>query len=63
MEIIKKVFTESPELYADIISKNPDIDKMLDLYEKALADIRRLIKQGDAAKLKESIEHATKKLF
>jgi prephenate dehydrogenase len=63
MEIVKKIFTESPELYADIVSKNPDIDKMLELYEKALADIRRMIKSGDAVRLKESIEQAAKKIF
>jgi prephenate dehydrogenase len=63
MEIVKKVFTEGPQLYSDIISKNPAIDEILDLYEKALADIRRLIKQGDTAGLKESIEQAAKKIF
>jgi prephenate dehydrogenase len=36
---------------------------MLELYEKALADIRRLIKTGDAVRLKESIEQAAKKIF
>ena len=63
MEIVKKVFTESPQLYSEIVSKNPAIDEMLDLYEKALADIRHLIKQGDTAGLKESIEQAAKRLF
>src|SRR5664280_439117 len=41
--IVKKVFTESPGLYADIIAKNPDTDKILKLYEKTLVDIRQLI--------------------
>jgi hypothetical protein len=36
---------------------------MLELYDKALADIRRLIKSGDAAKLKESIGQTAKKIF
>jgi hypothetical protein len=36
---------------------------MLELYDKALANIRRLIKSGDAVRLKESIEQAAKKIF
>ena len=61
--IIKKVFTESPGLYADIIANNPDTDKILNLYEKSLADIRQLLQSGDAAKLKDALALAGKKLF
>lgn len=61
--IIKKVFTESPGLYADIIANNPDSDKMLNLYENALTDIRQLLKSGNAAKLKDALAQAGKKLF
>jgi len=63
VEIIKKVFTENPGLYADIITQNPAAEKMIDLYEKTLADIRKLMKPGDGTKLKEAIEKAAKKLF
>ena len=63
VEIIKKVFTENPGLYTDIIARNPDTCKMLDLYEKTLADICALVKSGDGTKLKETIEQAAKKLF
>ena len=61
--IIKKVFTESPGLYADIIANNPDTDKILNLYEKSLADIRKILKSGNAAKLKDALAQAAKKLF
>ena len=61
--IVKKVFTESPGLYADIIAKNPDTDKILKLYEKTLADIRQLIKSGDGARLKDALVQAAGKLF
>ncbi|MCK7469135.1 MAG: hypothetical protein MZU91_14120 [Desulfosudis oleivorans] len=46
LDIIKKVFTESPEMYIDIITGNPETGKMLDIYEKALKDIRGKIKSG-----------------
>jgi len=63
LEIIKKVFTESPELYADIITGNPQTGKMLDIYEKKLTDIRQTINSGGGTKLKEAIEKAAKKLY
>ena len=63
LEIVKKVFTESPGLYADIIANNPDTDKILKLYEKTLADIRKLLKSGDAARLKDALAQAGEKLF
>jgi prephenate dehydrogenase len=61
--LIKKVFTESPGLYADIIAQNPETLKILDTYKNALADIRKTIKSGSEKKLKESLERAAKKLF
>jgi len=61
--IIKKVFTESPALYADIIVNNPDTDNILNLYEKSLADIKKLLKSGDPVRLKDDLVQAGKKLF
>ncbi len=63
VEIIKKVFNENPGLYTDIIAQNPATLNMLDRYEKALADIRALLKSGDGTKLKETMEQAARKLF
>ena len=62
MDIIRKVFVESPEMYVDIIMGNPETGKMLDIYRKALLDISRKIKYGDTAKSKEAIVQAAKKL-
>jgi len=61
--IIKKVFTESPGLYADIIANNPDTDKILNLYEKSLADIRKLLKHAETNQLKDTLTQVGKKLF
>lgn len=63
MDIVKKVFTESPALYADIIAGNPELDDLLRTYESVVRDIRGLVTAGDGAKLKEAIEQAAKKLF
>jgi prephenate dehydrogenase len=63
LDIVKKVFAENPDLYADVIARNHDTKKILDLYEKTLASIRTLVKSRDGAQLKEAIEKAAKKLF
>ncbi|MBN1254936.1 MAG: prephenate dehydrogenase/arogenate dehydrogenase family protein [Deltaproteobacteria bacterium] len=48
LAIIKELFTNNPRLYADIITLNPYIDTILDLYEKTLSEVRYAIKHGDA---------------
>ena len=63
LDIIRKVFVESPELYVDIITGNPETTKMLDIYEKALKDIRGKIKSGNKLRSKEAIGKAAKKLY
>jgi len=63
MDIAKKVFTESPELYADIIARNPDRDDVLRTYAKVVNDICTRVTAGDGARLKEAMEIAAKKLF
>ena len=63
MDIIKKIFTESPELYADIIAGNPDRDDVLQTYERVVGKMISLLAGGDGARLKESMESVAKKLF
>jgi len=63
LDIIKKVFTESPDMYIDIIKGNPETGKMLDIYEKALKDIRGKINSGEKAKFKETVTKTAKKLY
>jgi len=48
LAIIKELFTNNPRLYADIITLNPYIDTILDLYEKTLSEVTGVIKKGDA---------------
>ena len=47
LAIIEKVFTNNPRLYADIITLNPNIHKILDLYEKTLSGLKTLINKRD----------------
>ena len=63
MDIIKKIFTESPELYADIIAGNPDRDDVLQTYERVVGKMISLLAGGDGSRLKEAMEAAAKKLF
>jgi prephenate dehydrogenase len=48
LAIIKEIFTNNPRLYAEIITLNPHIDKILDLYGRTLSDVETLIKERDA---------------
>lgn len=63
LELIRKVFVESPDMYIDIIMGNPETGKMLDIYEKALKDIRAKIKSGKRANSKDALGKAAEKLF
>ncbi len=63
VDIINKVFMQNPELYIDIITKNPEVGKILDIYEKSLQEIRNKIKSGNRTKSKQAIESAAKKLY
>jgi len=47
--IIEKVFGARPELYAGLITGNPNMPMVLDIYEKNLSALKRLIRAGDAA--------------
>ncbi|HBJ74123.1 MAG TPA: hypothetical protein DDY86_00975 [Syntrophaceae bacterium] len=63
MDIVKKIFTETPELYAGIIAGNPDRENVLRTYEKVVQNIRDLAAIGNGERLKKAMQAAAKKLF
>jgi prephenate dehydrogenase len=63
LDIVKKLFTECPGLYADIITGNHEIEKILDTYEHVIREIRKAIKLDGSTGLKDKMEKAAKKLF
>lgn len=63
MEMIQKVFIESPDLFAQIIAGNPDTDDLLEIYQQVIAEIRRLLKTSGSAALKDYLAQAARKLF
>lgn len=58
MEIMKRVFSR-PELYAEILTLNPHVGRICDLYEKNLAELCRSIKRGDAGRLRACMKEAS----
>jgi prephenate dehydrogenase len=48
LKLAEKVFRPNPRLYAEIIALNPDMERVLALYEQALADLKPLIANKDA---------------
>jgi prephenate dehydrogenase len=63
LDIVKKLFTEGPGLYADIITGNHETEKILDIYEHVIREIRSAIKLDGSTDLKDKMEKAAKKLF
>jgi prephenate dehydrogenase len=55
LAIIEKVFTQNPRLYAEIVTLNPNIHKILDLYGKTLSHLKSLIMRGNTETLMELI--------
>jgi len=56
LAIIREIFTNNPRLYAEIITLNPHIQKILELYENTLADIKSLIDKKDTQALTRLLE-------
>ena len=56
IDILKKIFGNNPRLYAEIITSNPDIEKILGIYEKTLSELKGLVNKRDAQGLTEMIE-------
>jgi prephenate dehydrogenase len=63
LDIVKKLFTEGPGLYAEIITGNSETEKILDIYENVIREIRQAIELGGSTGLKDKMEKAAKKLF
>jgi prephenate dehydrogenase len=63
LDIVKKLFTEGPGLYAEIIAGNHETEKILDTYEHVIREIRKAIELGGSTGLKDKMEKAAKKLF
>jgi len=61
--ILEKVFAHNPGLYAEIVTMNPNIGRILDLYEKTLSELRDLIRQREAGRLTEMMEEYAKALW
>ena len=55
MAIMERVF-DRPELYAEILTLNPHVKRICDLYEKNLAELREKIRKGDARGLRACME-------
>jgi prephenate dehydrogenase len=54
--IIDKICTADPRLHAEILTLNPYLNSILDLYEKNLTELKSLIKSGDTEGLMKLIK-------
>ena len=58
--IIEKICTNNPRLYADIITGNPDIHRIIAIYEQSLSRLKDLVEKNDPDALTELIESSFK---
>ena len=56
MEIIEKVFCQNPRLYAEIITMNPEVFRIIETYEKGVAELKNLMYKGSASDITDIIE-------
>lgn len=63
MEMVQKVLTETPGLYADILAGNPHAKKIMASYARVVRKIRARMDARDAAGLTEAMEDASRTLF
>jgi prephenate dehydrogenase len=56
LAIIEKVFTNNPRLYAELITLNPNIHKIIDCYGKTLSDLKASIDKENTETLMELIK-------
>ncbi|MDO9528031.1 MAG: prephenate dehydrogenase/arogenate dehydrogenase family protein [Syntrophales bacterium] len=59
ISILERVFGDNPRLYAEIITSNPNINNILDIYEKILSELKGLIEEKDSKGLIEMIKERT----
>lgn len=57
LAIVEKVFANNMQLYAEIITHNPGIKKILASYEKNLVDVKTLIDENNISGLVKFLEH------
>ena len=54
--LVKRIFNNNPRLFAEIITFNPNINEILNTYEKILSELKELINKRDAQGLTEMIK-------
>jgi len=61
LDILKKIFSPNPRLYAEIITQNPYLPKVVKGYGESLSEMKKWIDRKDSENLQKRIENT--KLF
>ncbi len=54
-DLLEKVFSPSPRLYAELVTKNPSAREVIAAYEKAVVQMKLFVEKGDAEGLEERL--------
>lgn len=61
--MIKKIFSENPRLYTEIICTNKKMATLIETYEQILGDLKSLVIKGDADELASKLQKAASRLW
>ncbi len=61
--MVKKIFSENPRLYTEIICNNHDMTRMVEIYRQVLEEIKPHIIHGDAEELTAILAQAAHRLW
>ncbi len=63
MKLVKKILRPHVRLSAEIMILNPDIDPILDRYEKMLSELKNIVRKKDTEGLIAQMEHHASRLW
>ena len=61
--MVKKIFSENPRLYTEIICNNPEMARMIEIYRQVLEEINPRVVQGEAEELTVILARAAHRLW
>jgi len=62
-KMVKKIFSDNPRLYAEILCNNPNMAKIIEIYEQMISKIGSAILSGDTEGLTELLQKTSNSLW
>lgn len=63
LEMIRKVFQDQPDMYAEILVNNPHLDEICDHYREIFNKLEKIVRQRNSSQIFDMIEKTSKNLW